>query len=972
MQGVTRALLVSDVVESTKLAGEVGDARMAEIWVAHDRAVRDLLPAWRGVEADRTDGFLLLFDEVADAVGFAGAFHAAMGALASRFDVPFGARVGVHWGSVLLLETSAEDRARGAKPLEVEGVAKAEAARLMALAVAGQTLISGSARERLGSDAIVASHGFWKLRGAPDAMELFELASPGAPLRTPPDGAAAWRVARAGDLWLPVRDVKRCLPGEADAFVGRRRDLHDLGALVGEGRLVTVLGPGGTGKTRLVTRFGWTCLGDWAGGVWFCDLSEARDVAGIVSALGRTLDVPLGPGDPVVQLGHAIAGRGQCLVVFDNFEQVAHLAASTLGLWLDRAADARFVVTSRQLLGLRGEMALHLGTLDAEDAIELFATRARHASEGFVLAGADRAAVAQLVRLVDGLPLAIELAAARAPDLPPQALLERMSQRFDLLASSGGRHARQATLRATLDWSWELLGEDERAAWAQLSVFEGGFTLEAAEVVLSLADTWPTDAVQTLVDKSLVRRVSDSRFDLLVSVRDYGAERLDASGSRGATELRHGQHYAQLGHDEQFDALDRRGGAERRRAYGLELGNLVVACRRAVARQDAEVAPWALRAAWAVLWLRGPFRLGADLAMEASRIPLPPRARSVVSRVLAMALEQLGGAAEARAHFDAALAAAREAGDRGLESSVLGNLGLLHKVQGRPEEAVAHYEAALALAREAGDGRFEGVLLGNLGNVRRDHGRPEEARACYEAALARVREEGDARTEGIVLGNLGLLHKTQGRAAEARTHLEAALARAREAGDRRFEGTWLGNLANLHRDLERFDDARRCYDDALLAARDVGDRRIEAIVLGNLGSLDQAEGRREDAAARYRAALAVAGEVGPRFEGYVLASLGGLHVEQGQLDDARAAFYAAEPLLRSGRSGADLAQLLCGRARLEAAEGRVDAARAALAEAEDLVARAGAGPDTELGRTLAVARAAVGDERRDAPGPPTR
>ena len=614
-----RALLLTDVVDSTELSVRVGDAEMARLWAAHDRAARDLLPVWHGREIDKTDGMLLLFDTASDAVGYALAYQQALNQIGS----PLKARAGVHVGPVTLRENSASDVALGAKPIEVEGVAKATAARVMSVAMGGQILLSADARQSLSTEGLrLQSHGHWRIKGLDEPLELFEIGDDGAPFFPPPDGDKAYRVVRQGELWSPVREIRHSLPAEGDAFVGRVDALAELSRRIQSGaRLVSVLGIGGSGKTRLVARYGRSWLGEFPGGAWFCDLASARSIDGIASAVAGGLDVPLGRDDPVVQIGNAIAGRGVCLVILDNFEQVARHAPQTLGHWLQRADQARFVVTTREVLGLAGEVVLALPPLRPAEGAALFVQRAQAAKPDFQPNAEDQAAIAPLVALLDGLPLAIELAAARVRVMPPRMLLARMSERFKLLASKGGRLDRQSTLRAAFDWSWDLLTPPEKAALAQLSAFEGGFTLEAAEAVLDLAHCgdapWTVDVVHSLVDKSFVRPRSDDRFDLLVSVQVYAAEHLQTEG-RYAGSGPQALASAELRHVAWFAALGPIRAAEGRCA---DLDNLVTACRRAVALGAGDLATGALEGAWAALNLRGPFESAVELAESVCAVP---------------------------------------------------------------------------------------------------------------------------------------------------------------------------------------------------------------------------------------------------------------------------------------------------------------------------------------------------------------
>jgi predicted ATPase/class 3 adenylate cyclase len=952
---LVRALLLTDVVESTKTSATLGDAATGRLWAAHDRVARDLLRDSGGREIDKSDGMLLLFDDPRAALKYACAYHGALQA----FEVPLKARAGLHVGPVLLRENSAADVALGAKPLEVDGIAKVVAARVMAAAQGGQTLLTGEARSALADPALKArSHGYWQMKGLPEPLELFALADGDGGAVEPLEGPNAYRVARSGEVWLPVREIKRSIPAERDAFIGRQEQLADLAArFAGGARLVSVLGMGGTGKTRLVTRFAWAKLGEFPGGVWFCDLAAARTADGIARAVADALDVPLGKDDPVSQLAGAIAGRGACLVILDNFEQVARYAADTLGPWLDRAAAARFLVTTREVLGLPGEQTIALPPLPPADAATLFSLRARAAKQDFQPAADDEAAIAELTRLLDGLPLAIELAAARVRVMPPKALLARVSERFKLLASSGGRRDRQATLRATFDWSWDLLALADKAALAQLCMFQGGFTLEAAEAVLDLnvggETAWPADAVQSLLDKSFVRRVDDERFDLLVSVQEYAEEHLRTEGrfpgsgpaaARAAAE-RHWKYFAALP-DAQVIAN-----------RCIEIDNLVAACRRATTAGAASDAARALEGAWAAISLRGPYRVAAELASMVLSQAHETGVRAHVELVAGNALASAGSAAQARKHLTDAFALAREAGDEKSAGAALASLASLDLNEGQMTEAQANFDAALSIALAIGDAPLERDAHNGLGSAAQAQGRADQALAHFHDALVASRRVGDRRREGRTLANLGVLHIEQGRVDEARALYESALALARELGDRQWEGNTLCNLGLLYQLEGRSADSRAVLQEGLVIAREIGAPRLESLVRCNLAIACDALGDYAQARKQLDDAIRLARDAKDRrSEGQFLSYLGLVDAREGKYDAARSALDAGETLLRAVNDKFSLGILKCSRAETERLAGAASEALACLKEAEALAAEVGAGPRSELGQAIARLR----------------
>jgi predicted ATPase len=796
------------------------------------------------------------------------------------------------------------------------------------------------------------------------------------------EAALGTRLDRAAGASEAALAIPHQLPDESDAFIGRESELGELAEKLRSGaRLVTLRGPGGMGKTRLAVRYGWRSLEEWPGGVWFCDLTEARSRDGIAAAVAQAMGVSLGAADPVVQVGHSIGGRGRTLMILDNFEQVTQHATATVAHWLERATDARFLVTSREALALGEEVGQLVEPLGGEPGVELFVERARTHRPGFVPEGPEAKAVREAVRLLEGMPLAIELAAARIRLMSPVQIVERMRERFRLLAGGGG--GRHGTLRAVIDGSWDLLAPWERTAFAQCAVFEGGFTLEAAEAVLDLSAwndaPWTPDVVQSLVDRSLLRSFvleraggvdADIRFGMFVSLHEYARERLaedrdGSSGPRGlrSAEERHSKWYARYGSDAEIAALNRPGGPEKRRALARELDNLMASCRRAAARADGETAAASYRAIWDVLQFRGPAGAAVELGRESLGALREESSRRLILTTLGNAEWRLGEVADAVVHLEEALELHREAGDRGQQGNVHGTLGNLHVDQNHIEAGRTHLQAALGIARELGNRRSEGIELARLSLVSHVQERLEEGRGLMQQALAIARELGDRNFECQILGHIGIFDLDQGRMDEARTHLEAALAISREVENRRYEGIALRNLATVAAHGNQLAEARTHLESALVIAREVGSRSSEGHALRTLGSLHLDHGRMEEARAPLEAALVILRELGERrFEGFLLGELGRLTFEEGRRDEARKLFAQGDQVLRETNAKLERANLFCMRSELERRNGDLTEARATFEQAETLAADNEIGPDSDLGKQLERLRQALAAE----------
>ena len=946
-------LLLTDVVDSTEMAHTLGDREMARHWAAHDRAARDLLPVWNGREIDKTDGVLIMFDSVADAAGYALAYHRALEAL----GLPFKARVGLHFGSVTLRANSPADVALGVKPFDVEGLATPVTARVMAVALAGQTLMSQDARAQWrGNDMRVVSHGHWRLKGLPEPIELWEVGDATSPFMPPPDHPKAYRVVRQGETWQPVRDVRHNVPAERDCFVGRHEPLLALANKFEAGaRLVSVLGIGGIGKTRFATRFALTWLGEFPGGVLFCDLSQARSLDGILLAVGQSLGIGLNNNDPLAQITQAIASRGKCLVILDNFEQVARHAEATVGAMLNRAPLASFLVTTREVLGVVGEEVLALAPLQRDDAMTLFARRAASAKQDVRLSEADRLTLQKLVSMLDGLPLAIELAAARTRVMSPDDLLTRMNERFNLLWSRSGRQDRQATLRAAFDWSWDLLTLSERAALAQLSVFEGGFTLQTAQAVVALESASDSmlvmDVIGLLVDKSFVRSLGNRRFDLLESVREYASEHLRTTGRYSgsgesaamAAQMRHWCYFSRF--DERAATADR----------CVEVNNLVAACQRATAAGDTESAVGALVGSWFVLGLTGPFRVGVELAANVAAMEgLDNRQCVEISWVTAGALGGLGQAAQARNYLDSGLELALATNHGTGEIRLRLTMASQQMAQGQFDEAMLNLGRALPMTQASLDLSLQCKTLFALGGLAERQSRFEQAREHYVSALAVARHIGDKRLEGGLLGNLGGLHHEQGRLDEASRHYEQALELAQQVGDRRWEGNARCNLGLVHQEQGHNTAAQNEFQKALCLALDIGHMRLQATVLCNLGIALAEQEELESALEHHSRAVVVAHGLGDlRLEGQFRGYLGLLLARLNRYSEARACLDTGEEMLREADDSASQALLMCARAEAEVLAGDPATATQWALRARQIALQLQVDINSELGRALA-------------------
>lgn len=722
------------------------------------------------------------------------------------------------------------------------------------------------------------------------------------------------------------------LPGSGGHIVGRDGELVALRRwFETNARLVTVSGPAGMGKSRLAAHFGQEQMQArvWEGGVWLCDLTEASTVEDLCQALGEALGVSLsrvGAGqEPTELLGRALAGHGAILVILDNVEHLLQHLPDTVGRWLALAPQARFLVTSREALRLEGECLLDLAPLGLPsegetrlediaqaEAVCLFVERTQAVRAGYTLTATDAPLVAEIVQRLDGIALAIELAAARTRLLSVEQIRERLVDRFELL-HPGHRDAsaRRETLQGAIDWSWRLLDAVEQSALAQCAVFHGGFSLEAAEAVLVLPEGSPgvLAVIESLRSKSLLResppdglKEGETRLGMYESIREYALARLAEARVGASLMERHADFYLALGRQLR-EQVRGAGGTEALRRLALERENLLAACDNAMA---APPSPRSLERALGVLvaleldvTARGPMGIALsrmERVLELSaQVSVSPLLRTEVLAArgrLSGACGQVNAARkdleEARAAFHALgkrahekhvlvdlAIIARNAGEieaawkfsqeaialrlegaLWLEAYAVGNLGLVEHFRSGARAAASHLRAARRLFWMAGDVMFESGFLTNCAMAVGEAGETQEAIALLREAMVKATHAGDAVGHAIARLNLGCYLLEEDQALEAREHLEATVRMGQQFGMLILEGCARGELGRAHMAMGAPEKARECLSEAVSLLGQAA--RWHALRFSaHLAALQAAEGRISEARAGFSELVAI-------------------------------------------------------------------------------------------------------------------
>ncbi len=673
------------------------------------------------------------------------------------------------------------------------------------------------------------------------------------------------------------------LPAALTSFIGRKREAAEIRRLLGQARLVTLAGPGGCGKTRLAIQVATDLLVDMRDGSWLVDLAPLRDPTLVAQHIAAAAGVREESGRPILETLCEAIGAKAMMLVLDNCEHLVAGCASAARILLEGCPHLRVLATSQEPLGAPGEIVWRIPMLGIPDlgsagartreaigryeAVRLFVDRAQGAQPGFQLTEQNAVAIAQICRRLDGIPLAIELAAARMRVLAPDQILARLEDRFRLL-TGGSRTAlpKQQTLRAAVDWSYDLLPPEEKTLLNRLSIFAGGFTLEAVEAVCAgdLLDVLDVlDRLSHLVDRSLVvpeeTHEGQVRYQLLETIREYGREKLFAAGERGQLQERHAAFFLALAEQAEPELTGPRQGAWLDRLE-REHDNL----RLAIARfgEEAPDLPRGLRlvgALWRFWWVRGNWAEGrARLAALLDAVggeAAPERVKALYAAAVLARGE--GDYAAARRTLDEALSLARGREDRSAVAHMLFELGNVANDQEDYGAARPLYEESLALRREIADKRGVSAALHNLGVVAAALGDFAGAEQLYGEALSLHRELGNRAWEAASLNGLGGLAFYLGDLATSGKRHEEALPVQRELGDSRGTAFSLRELGEVATGLGDYPAARAHLMNALAIYKELGDRQGIASTLEGASVLAAAMGQPERALRLFGAACSL-------------------------------------------------------------------------------------------------------------------
>jgi predicted ATPase/class 3 adenylate cyclase/Tfp pilus assembly protein PilF len=906
----TITFLFTDIEGSTKLWEQHPDA-MRSALARHDVLLRQAIEDNNGV----------VFKTIGDA--FCAAFATAPQALSAALAAQCALHV-ESWPSALSLRVRMALHTGEAEERDGDyfGQTLNRVARLQAVGHGQQTLLSQTTYQLVFSsllpDVTLRDMGQQRLKDLLAPEHVWQLLHPTLPSDFPP--------LKSLD-YLPTN-----LPRQMTSFIGREREMAEVKRLLAATPLLTLVGSGGCGKTRLAVQVGADVLDNYQDGVWSVELAALADPEFVPQAVASVLGLREEVGRPLLQTIQDYLRDRRLLLLLDNCEHLVGACALLADTLLKACPQLTIVATSREPLGITGEHLWRVPSLltpepddlpleEKElaaalmeyDACHLFVERAAAQRQDFVLTRRNVPVVAHLCRQLDGIPLAIELAAARVRSLTVEEINSKLDNRFRLL-TGGSRTAlpRHQTLRALIDWSYDLLTLQEKSLLCRVSVFAGGWTLEAAEAVGIGPDVEygeVLDLLMSLADKSLVvaeQEHGHTRYRLLETVRQYARDRLLEIGEGESEAVRecHRNYFLafaetaepELLGPEQGEWLERLEAEHENLRSGLDWslteGNSTEGLRfcgalrrywlmrghytegrewymrmleTAGGKERSSARAKALNGAGNLAYSQGDYASAHAYYEESLTIRREVGDRSGIAgslNNLGLVAHSQGDFASAQAYYEESLPLFREIGNRNGIANSLNNLGLVAHSQGDYASARAYYEESLTIKREIGDRNSIANSLNNLGNVAYNQGDYASAQAYQQESLTIHREIGDRSGIATSLNNLGLVAYSQGESASACAYYEESLTIRREIGDRRGVASSLHNLGNVAYSQGDYASCRAYQEESLIIRREIGDRRGVASSLEAFANLAERESKSEQAAVLYGAAEALREQIG--------------------------------------------------------------------------------------------------------------
>jgi len=954
--------LFTDIEGSTRRWEQYPDLMKVAL-ARHDQILRAAIESHRGyVFKTIGDAFCAAFPE--PAVALAATLAAQRSIEGETWDVPGGihVRMALHAGETVEREG------------DYFGPPVNRVARLLSAGHGGQTLLSAAMEElvraNLPAGVTLRDMGERRLKDLGQPERIFQVDAPELPASFPP---------------LKTLDARpNNIPLQPNLLVGREAEVGQAQKLLLRPgvRILTFSGPGGTGKTRLALQVAADMIDVFDDGAYFVPLADVRDPDLFASTVAHAMNMREEGARPVVEQLKELIGGKRILLVLDNFEQVLP-AAPVVSDLLSACPQLEILVTSRAVLRLSGEHEFpvpplglprmrHLPPVEVLlrdfPAVALFVQRAAAVKPDFALTEENKQTVAEICTRLDGLPLGIELAASRIKLLPPQMMLTKLESALKLL-TGGARDlpARQQTLRGAIAWSYDLMEPGERTLWQRLSVFQGGCSFEAAEAVCNADGTLDVlDGLGSLADQSLLRQGEqeelhgEPRFTMLLTLREFAAERLQESGEEGEIRSQHAAFFRRMAQASEPELTGPRQDALLDH-LAAEHDNLRGALDWLV-RENPEAALEMAGSLWRFWELRSHFGEARERLDEV--LDLAPEASSNRAKALRGAgiiAYNLGDYPTARRRALESQEIWRAGGDHAGVADSYTDLGIIETDVGDYVKARAHHEMALGLRTDMKDHRGVARSSSNLGQIAERLGEFETARSYYEQSLSTRRKAQDRSGVATALMNLGNLARRQGDYSTARERYDESLAIRRGLGHVQGMASALNALGLVEMFQGSFEESKRHFLEARDLLRDLGARADEAAVLGNLGEVTEQLGDVEHARACLEESLSIERGLGnARHVAYALGTLGRLNTRLRYFGTARQYLTECLRTLKDVGEPDAIAQTLETWARLEASEGSGERALTLAAAAAALRRQVGApAPEAlqqELDRELEAVR----------------